>query len=218
MKKTLFPSVIALTMSIASNASASSFEITDFRFSLQDPAFGDWQTPTGGQPINPTQYGTLVEGVYQGSNSTNELVNFTFFGIETHVYTSSMNQGSLNTPAGSILGGPAPTIDLNLLTADMSSWMVEWAGTEFNQGNNTNFGACSVNPNFSLLSSIATVTDNNNGTYAVNWNSCIEGGAFNGRIGHWQLDVVSAVPVPAAVWLFGSGLLGLIGVAKRKKA
>ena len=29
---------------------------------------------------------------------------------------------------------------------------------------------------------------------------------------------VSAVPVPAAVWLFGSGLLGLIGVVRRKKA
>ena len=29
---------------------------------------------------------------------------------------------------------------------------------------------------------------------------------------------VSAVPVPAAVWLFGSGLLGLLGVAKRKRA
>lgn len=28
---------------------------------------------------------------------------------------------------------------------------------------------------------------------------------------------VSAVPVPAAVWLFGSGLLGLAGVARRKK-
>ena len=27
---------------------------------------------------------------------------------------------------------------------------------------------------------------------------------------------VSAVPIPAAVWLFGSGLLGLIGVARRK--
>jgi hypothetical protein len=25
------------------------------------------------------------------------------------------------------------------------------------------------------------------------------------------------VPVPAAVWLFGSGLLGLVGVARRKK-
>ena len=28
---------------------------------------------------------------------------------------------------------------------------------------------------------------------------------------------VSAVPVPAAVWLFGSGLLGMIAVARRKK-
>lgn len=28
---------------------------------------------------------------------------------------------------------------------------------------------------------------------------------------------VSAVPVPAAVWLFGSGLLGLVGIARRKK-
>ena len=27
---------------------------------------------------------------------------------------------------------------------------------------------------------------------------------------------VSAVPVPAAVWLFGSGLLGLIGIARKK--
>jgi len=27
----------------------------------------------------------------------------------------------------------------------------------------------------------------------------------------------AAIPVPAAVWLFGSGLLGLIGVARRRK-
>ena len=30
--------------------------------------------------------------------------------------------------------------------------------------------------------------------------------------------VFSVVPVPAAVWLFGSGLIGLIGIARRKKA
>ncbi len=29
---------------------------------------------------------------------------------------------------------------------------------------------------------------------------------------------VSEVPVPAAVWLFGSGLVGLVGIARRKKA
>jgi hypothetical protein len=28
---------------------------------------------------------------------------------------------------------------------------------------------------------------------------------------------VSTVPIPAAVWLFGSGLLGLVGIARRKK-
>ena len=29
---------------------------------------------------------------------------------------------------------------------------------------------------------------------------------------------VNAVPIPAAMWLFGSGLLGLVGIARRKKA
>lgn len=28
----------------------------------------------------------------------------------------------------------------------------------------------------------------------------------------------AAVPVPAAVWLFGSGLLGLVGISRRRKA
>lgn len=34
----------------------------------------------------------------------------------------------------------------------------------------------------------------------------------------WSVDgfTVSQVPVPAAVWLFGSGLIGLFGVARRK--
>jgi len=31
-------------------------------------------------------------------------------------------------------------------------------------------------------------------------------------------SAVSTVPVPAAAWLFGSGLIGLIGLARRKKA
>lgn len=42
--------------------------------------------------------------------------------------------------------------------------------------------------------------------------------AFN-QSSFWKLDVEfapSAVPVPAAAWLFGSGLLGVIGVTKRK--
>jgi hypothetical protein len=29
--------------------------------------------------------------------------------------------------------------------------------------------------------------------------------------------LTSPVPVPAAAWLFGSGLLGLVGIARRRK-
>jgi len=36
------------------------------------------------------------------------------------------------------------------------------------------------------------------------------------EVGVWTQ--INAVPVPAAVWLFGSGLIGLVGIARRKKA
>jgi hypothetical protein len=36
--------------------------------------------------------------------------------------------------------------------------------------------------------------------------------------GQLDSDWVGAVPIPAAVWLFSSGLLGLFGIARRKKA
>ena len=35
--------------------------------------------------------------------------------------------------------------------------------------------------------------------------------------GSWTGDI-AAVPLPAAAWLFGSGLVGLVGIARRKKA
>ena len=43
-------------------------------------------------------------------------------------------------------------------------------------------------------------------------------GPFPGQAPSFQGTVASAVPVPAAVWLFGSGLVGLAGVARRRKA
>jgi hypothetical protein len=75
------------------------------------------------------------------------------------------------------------------------------------------------------------------GTYsAADLLSAFDGEDFSGT---WQLSIqntgccigegdnllawaimadVTTVPVPAAVWLFGSGLLGLVGIARRKKA
>jgi hypothetical protein len=63
--------------------------------------------------------------------------------------------------------------------------------------------------------------------YTADWTHSIttaEGGfAFGGQIADWHLEGIgtiqtqTAVPVPAAVWLFGSGLVGLCGVARRKR-
>ncbi len=50
---------------------------------------------------------------------------------------------------------------------------------------------------------------------------CMTGHLAGGTMGATPLSLnitPSAVPVPAAVWLFGSGLLGLVGVARRKAA
>lgn len=42
--------------------------------------------------------------------------------------------------------------------------------------------------------------------------------SVDGEIGQIERIFLTTVPVPSAVWLFGSGLIGLIGMARRKKA
>jgi hypothetical protein len=78
---------------------------------------------------------------------------------------------------------------------------------------------------FGAGQNIATYTfDGNNFTLDYSWNAIDHnGGNPFGPLGVTEYNLhlagtVSAIPVPAAVWLFGSGLLGMIGIARRKKA
>lgn len=65
------------------------------------------------------------------------------------------------------------------------------------------------------------------GTGALNYSGILEPGTYDlyfglyssgsgSASGDFEMTLASAVPVPAAVWLFASGLLGMIGVARRK--
>lgn len=72
------------------------------------------------------------------------------------------------------------------------------------------------NSNFLLLSGSGTVSGNGFDATQGIWN-------FSGQTAtqitfSWSSSSATVVPVPAAAWLFGSGLLGLVGIARRKNA
>lgn len=57
------------------------------------------------------------------------------------------------------------------------------------------------------------------GAFTLSWQSLTDSGPKAGFIARIELSgTASPVPLPAAVWLFGSGLLGLIGIARKKAA
>ena len=60
---------------------------------------------------------------------------------------------------------------------------------------------------------IASILANAQGFYVNIHNTDFPGGAIRGQFCE---SVPAPVPVPAAVWLFGSGLMGLVGVMRRR--
>jgi hypothetical protein len=67
-----------------------------------------------------------------------------------------------------------------------------------------------------------TIGPDSSGGFTLQFNSAcapIEGCNADYFIDNVSISAdVNAVPVPAAVWLFGSGLIGLVGMARKKKA
>lgn len=86
----------------------------------------------------------------------------------------------------------------------------------------TGSGAAGVDP---LMFLITGVTGDSIATYATDGSTGGQpnaGSLFAAKVSSTGPGAFigggSPVPVPAAVWLFGSGLLGLVGIARRKKA
>jgi hypothetical protein len=100
----------------------------------------------------------------------------------------------------------------NGATLDMSGWYVDWNGVKIDMSSGgTATMACST-------------ANCDGGSYTASYAAIVpDDGSTNFGNVAYTLELTgtitpSAVPVPAAVWLFGSGLLGLVGVARRKKA
>ena len=121
----------------------------------------------------------------------------TFFGTKTGTSTGDI-----------LLRGNAVSADLTALWYDFELTPPTSAGNYFLLQSNSGTG------NFWCLETInCSAGDDKSEQIGVN----ISGGiaAWEARSG--QIAFATAVPVPAAFWLFASGLLGLIGVTRFKR-
>lgn len=142
-----------------------------------------------------------------------DIVHFNFFGATpvTSGLATSVTGAADPNDWGSGFSGTTGTGTISL---NLGGYYANWNGTNFLQGTDT------AGANGTSTAATGTISGN---TFDINWHSYIVGGSFDGQTGYWNLTGTfttesAPVPVPAAVWLFGSGLVGLVGVARRRKA
>ena len=163
--------------------------------------------------------------------------NINIYGTGTYVFDTTCPTGNpscgtgtasqkytLTVPAGYLGGHMLFNWNTSANIDVIQLWKINDSRANTPAGNTDPFcaapltnGGCTTNPNpngntrtkvWSLVS-----VDTNQDADAWHGSKMIDG-PFVGSSANFN---VTAVPVPAAVWLFGSGLLGLVGVARRKK-
>jgi len=108
-------------------------------------------------------------------------------------------------------GQLTPSAGWNWVTGE--AWSYEnWYSTDPNDGDGTEGDGFE---NYLIMGNLGSGFQSDQWLDAANNTPLI---TTSGTYAQGYLAEKTVVPVPAAVWLFGSGLLGLVGMARRKKA
>lgn len=154
----------------------------------------DANTDVGQITVNPI--------IDVGIGSTGNLVTFSLSGIPTPT------DGDGRSALIALWGMDEPLLGATIGTPDNWSFFT------------TNYQSDSLNNNSTGYSLTFDIASNATlGTYGID--AYLVGNEAPGMGDSRWIDTVSfniqVVPIPAAVWLFGSGLIGLIAIARRRR-
>lgn len=218
VRYTIFPIALSLCGSATVQAAISTIE----QMSINGGTLGIEQN--GSTTTNLITFigsNTNLVGGYIGNGGSNladnvpdpdRIVGLELVGLPVNVYTAATNLGDTSTPAGTQAGGAVPTGTLddiaNTITMDLSSWFMNGFNNDIQAGTGRNDG---------FTSALATGTwDSNTNAYTLHWDALVLDGP-SPEVAHWSLTgyatTITTVPLPAAIWLFGSGMLGLLGLS-----
>ena len=191
---------------------------------LNPTADGDTQT-FGGDSVDTT--GALINFSQSGANIRNAILEFDLSSLNASSITSARLDITLTRFVSNTGSNPAQ-IDIFAYTGDGVIDITDYAapGTQVVNTSTAQGGVAGDIRSFSftdlapldaaLLNGLLTLRIETDSFASINIAS-LENASL--AAANLNLEYTpSAVPVPAAAWLFGSGLLGLVGVARRKQA